>query len=72
MNKLSDLRDKEVINVKTGTRLGLINDMVIDTKNSNCFTRAKIVYTAPMKDDKINLILLELFFATVFVISNIR
>ena len=33
MYKLSDLRNKEVINIKTGTRLGLIEDMVIDTKN---------------------------------------
>lgn len=41
MYKLSDLRDKEVINIKTGTRLGLINDMVIDTNNG--FVRSLVI-----------------------------
>lgn len=35
MFKLSDLRDKEVINIRTGTRLGLINDLIVDIKSGN-------------------------------------
>lgn len=32
--RVSDMRNKEVIHVKTGMRLGCVNDVEIDTKNA--------------------------------------
>lgn len=33
MYKMSELREKEVINMNNGSRIGIINDMVIETKS---------------------------------------
>lgn len=46
MARIADLREKEVINIKDGCRLGFVTDVEIDIRNG-CIT--KIIIAGPCK-----------------------
>ena len=50
MMRISDIMEKEIINVKNGKKLGFITDIDLDVENGNFFSRGAEIDTVFWRD----------------------